>query len=149
MGQAVTDARQVLVDKMAAASALVEEVRQELFAPQPPAKADTQAPAPTYQFHIQTLTIHASSTASLERIMTDLTSSIATLSATLDATSVKLDKVIDEYVTTVADLTDQLAAAVAKGAITPELIASVEAAQAKANVLAGKADALDALQPDA
>lgn len=81
--------------------------------------------------------------------MSELTASIETLTATLDATSATLDKVTDEYISTVADLTDKLAAALAAGTITPELIASVKAAENKAAALKGKADALDALKEDA
>lgn len=81
--------------------------------------------------------------------MATLIQSVETLTASLASTSATLDKVLDEFVTTVADLTDQLNAALAAGVITPELIASVEAAQAKADALKGKADALDALVPDA
>lgn len=84
-----------------------------------------------------------------------LTTSIDTVKATLGATSARLDKVMDEFVTTIADITDKLNAALAADRVTPELIASVEAAKVKAQALvteAGavntKVEALDALNPD-
>jgi hypothetical protein len=91
----------------------------------------------------------------LSQTVDALNAGLDTVKATLNATSAKLDKVLDEFVTTIADITDKLNAALAADRVTPELVASVEAAKTKlagltgdANQVKTKVDALDELNPD-
>lgn len=85
--------------------------------------------------------------------MSVLAASLDTLNATLDATSAALTRVTGEQASlldSIADLTDKLAAALAAGqAVPPEVVAAVARANVTAASIKAKADAVDALVPDA